>query len=99
MVMATVAPLAQRGGDVARVQAGDRGGHHRHLLAEAGPQRPVVGLDLDLAQLVGLGDEPELVDVELVADDLRQPLDRLVAPRPVATITAARSGWRTLIFA
>src|SRR6202042_816073 len=40
-------------------------------------ERPVVGLYLDLPELVGLRDEAQLVDVELLAHELGDPLDRL----------------------
>ena len=72
-----VAAVAQRRGGVGGVEAGDRGRDQRHVLAEARTERAVVRLELDLAELVGLGDEPELPDVELLADDLGHALDRL----------------------
>ena len=37
-----------------RVQAGDRGRHGRHLASEPRAERPVVGLDFDLPELVSL---------------------------------------------
>ncbi len=58
-----------------------RGGDNRHLLAEARAERAVVGLDLDLAELVGVGDEAQLAHVELVAHDLGHAQDRLALGR------------------
>jgi hypothetical protein len=73
----TTLALAQRGGDVRRVEGGHGGRHRRHLrLPKRGPEAAVVGLDLDPPELVGLGDEAKLADVELVADELVEPLDR-----------------------
>ena len=54
-------------GDVGGVERLDRGGDLRHLLAEAGAERAVVGLDRVADQLGLLGDEVELLDVELGA--------------------------------
>ena len=75
--IATVSPSRRAAAARAGVQPGHGGRDHRHLLAEARSERAVVGLDLDLAELVGLRDEAQLAHVELVADDLGQPLDRL----------------------
>ncbi len=41
----------------------------------------------------------QLLDVELLAHDLAEALERARALRPSATTTAARSGWRTLSLA
>ena len=71
------AALAQRLGDVRRVERRDRRGHLRHPLAEARPERAVVGLDVVGAELVGGLDEAQLLDVELVAHDVGQALDAL----------------------
>ncbi len=45
-------------------------------LPKRGPRRAVVGLHLVAAQLVGAGDEAHALHVQLVAHDVREPLDR-----------------------
>ena len=72
-----LAAVAQRGGDVAGVERRDRRGDLRHLLAEARAERAVVRLDLVGAELAGLRDEAQLLDVELVEHDVLHALDRL----------------------
>ena len=69
-------PLPHRRRDVGGVETGDGRCHERHLLAEARPQRAVVGLDLELSELVRLRDEAQLADVQLVADQPGEPVDR-----------------------
>ena len=49
-----LAALAQRRAARAASSAGHRGGHLGHVLAEARPERAVVGLELEAAELVGL---------------------------------------------
>ena len=68
---------AQRLGDVVGVERRDRLGDLRHRLAEARAERAVVGLQRVGAELVGLRDEAQLLDVELLAHDLAEALDRL----------------------
>ena len=63
-------------GDVDRVERLDRGGDLRHALAEAGAERAVVGLDRVADQVRLLGDEVELLDVELGRDQVGAGLDR-----------------------
>ena len=70
------AAVAQGARDVLRVQRGDRGRDLRHVLAEARAERAVVRLDLVGAELVGLRDVAQLLDVELLQRDVGEPLDR-----------------------
>ena len=58
------------------VERRDRGRDLRHLLAEARAERAVVGLHRVADQLGLLGDELELLDVELGADEVGEALDR-----------------------
>ena len=74
--MPTRPVVAQRVGDVRGIERGDRGRHLRHVLAEARAERAVVGLDLVGAELVGLRDVAQLLDVELAEHDVLEPLDR-----------------------
>ena len=76
MLMPDVRAVAQRRGDVRRVERRDRRRDLRHRLAEARAERAVVGLDLVGAELVGLGDVADLLDVELVAHDVGEPVER-----------------------
>src|SRR3954454_10683278 len=63
--------------DAARVESLHGRRHLRHVLAEAGAERAVVGLH-PIGDELGLGlDEVELLDVELGGDDLREALDGL----------------------
>ena len=71
----------------------------RHPLAEARAERAVVRLHLVGAELVGLLDEAQRLDVELVAHDVGEALDRLALARRRRRSTASRSGWRTLTLA
>src|ERR671937_2179469 len=71
------AALADDVRDARGVEGRDRRGDLRHRLAEPRPERAVVRLDLVGAELVGLLDEAQLLDVELVAHDVGQALDRL----------------------
>ena len=64
-------------GDVGGVERLDRGGDLRHALAEARAERAVVGLDRVADQVGLLGDEVELLDVELGGDEVGAGLDRL----------------------
>jgi hypothetical protein len=77
------AAVAQRAGDVLGVERLDRRRHLRHQAAEPRPERAVVGAHVVRAELVGLGDEAQLLDVELVEHHGRQSFDRraLVARR------------------
>ena len=75
------AAVAQRSRDVLRVERGDRRRRLRHSPAEARAERPVVRLDLVAAELVGGGDEAQPLDVQLVANDRLETLDR----RPLAS--------------
>ena len=72
----TVRPSRSAVADVRGVERRDRGRDLRHRLAEARAERAVVGLDLVGAELVGLLDEAQRLDVELLAHDLGEPLDR-----------------------
>ena len=56
--------LAQRRRHVGGIERRHGGGGLRHLLAEARAERSVVRLDLVAAELVGLGHEPQSLDVE-----------------------------------
>ena len=58
------------------IERRDRGRHLRHVLAEARPERAVVRLDLVGAELVGLRDVAQLLDVQLAEHDVLEPLDR-----------------------
>ena len=58
------------------VQPGDRLGDPRHALAEARTEGAVVRLQLPAAELVGLADEAQLLDVQLVAHEAREALER-----------------------
>ena len=60
-----------------RVERRDRGGHLRHVLAEARAERAVVGLDLEAPQLVGLRDVADRLHVQLVGEQRLEALDRL----------------------
>ena len=68
-------------------------------LAEARPERAVVGLDLVADQLGLLGHEVELLDVELGADELGEPLDRRALGVGRRRPPPCASGWRTFTFA
>ena len=97
-LMPTPAAVAQRVGDVGGVERGDGGRHLRHVLAEARAERAVVGLDLVGAELVGLRDEAQLLDVELGLDDApraaRSPRARRRPPPPRRRAAAgARRAW------
>ena len=89
-VDADAATAADHAGDVLRVERRDGRRDLRHLLAEARAERAVVRLDLVGAELVGLRDVAQLLDVELLEHRARQPLDRLALgarrrrPRPRA---------------
>jgi hypothetical protein len=67
---------AQGRGDARAVEALDRGADVLHPLAEAGAERPQVRLERDPAELVGVRHELERLHVQLVRDDLGEPLDR-----------------------
>ena len=71
-------PAGDRLGDRGRVERLDRGGHLGIRLAEAGAERSVVRLHLVAHQLGLLGDELELLDVQLSGRPASpEPLDRL----------------------
>ena len=74
--MPTRRSVAQRVRHVRRLERGHRGRHLRHVPAEARAERAVVRLDLVRAQLVGLRDEAQLLDVQLALDEVRELLDR-----------------------
>ena len=71
----TPASIASR--DLAGVERFDRGRHLGHLPAEARAERAVVGLHLVADQLGFLGDELQLLDVELRGHDSAPCRDRL----------------------
>ena len=72
----TCPPSRSAAAACARIERGHGRGDLRHLLAEARPERAVVGLDVVGAELARLGDEAQLLDVELLAHDPPEPLDR-----------------------
>ena len=72
----TSPPSADRRGDVGGVERRDRGRDLRHVLAEARAEGAVVGLDRVADQLALVGDEVELLDVELGGDQVGAGFDR-----------------------
>ena len=67
--------LRQRLGDVGGVERRHRGGDLRHVLAEARPEGPVVRLHLVGDEVARVGDEVELLHVELGGDQVGERLD------------------------
>src|ERR1044072_5048289 len=76
-----VRAIAQRRRDVRRGEGAPRRPPLRLRLAEARAERAVVGLDLVGAELVGLRDVAQLLDVELAEHDALEAVDRR-PPRP-----------------
>ena len=59
-----------------RVERRDRSCHQRHLVAKARAERAVVGFYLVGAKLIGVVNEAQRLNVQLVLNNSRQLLDR-----------------------